>query len=51
LATRLGFVIRTLKDDEWFNYVQNWRSYSSSKEEPIDNPFKFHEVATKSVHG
>jgi hypothetical protein len=51
LATRLGFVIRTLKDDEWFNYIQNWRSYSSSKEEPIDNPFKFHEVATKSVHG
>ena len=46
LISKLEIIVTALKDDEWLNYVQNWRSYSSSQEEPIDNPFKFYETAT-----
>jgi hypothetical protein len=48
LINKLEVIESTIKDDEWLNYVQNWRSYSSSQEKPIDNPFKFHETAIKS---
>jgi hypothetical protein len=50
IVNRLSVIIQTLKDDEWFNYVQSWRSYSSSQEKPIDDPYTFYETATKSPH-
>ena len=48
LINKLEVIEAALKDDEWLNYVHNWRSYSSSQEKSIDNPFKFHETAIKS---
>lgn len=48
LINKLEVIETALKDDEWLNYVHNWRSYSSSQEIAIDNPFKFHETAIKS---
>lgn len=48
LINKLEVIETALKDDEWLNYVHNWRSYSSSQEKSIDNPFKFHETAIKS---
>jgi hypothetical protein len=48
LISKLEVIETAIKDDEWLNYVQNWRSSSSSQEKSIDNPFKFHETAIKS---
>jgi len=48
LINKLDVIVTALKDDEWLNYVQNWRSYSSLQEKAIDNPFKFYEKAAQS---
>jgi hypothetical protein len=48
IISRLDVITTALKDDEWLNYVQNWRSYSSSQDKTIDNPFKFYETAAES---
>jgi len=48
LSNSLDVIVAALKDDEWLNYVQNWRSYSSLQEKAIDNPFKFYEKAAQS---
>lgn len=48
IISKLDVITTALKDDEWLNYVQNWRSYSASQDEPIDNPFKFYETAAKT---
>ena len=48
IVSKLEVIVTALKDVEWFNYVQNWRSYSISQDKPIDNPFKFYETAAKS---
>lgn len=48
MVSKLEVIVTALKDDEWLNYVQNWRSYSISQDKPIDNPFKFYETAAKS---
>ena len=48
IVSKLEVIVTALKDDEWLNYVQNWRSYSISQDKPFDNPFKFYETAAKS---
>jgi hypothetical protein len=48
IVDKLDVIVAALKDDEWLNYVQNWRSYSSSQEKAIDDPFKFYETAANS---
>ena len=48
IVSKLEVIVSALKDDEWLNYVQNWRSYSISQDKSIDNPFKFYETAAKS---
>jgi hypothetical protein len=48
IISKLDVITTALKDDEWLNYVQNWRSYSSSQDKTIDNPFMFYETAAES---
>ena len=45
---RLDVIANTLKDDEWLNYVQNWRSYSSSQKQTVDDPYHFYEAVSES---
>jgi hypothetical protein len=48
IINKLDVITTALEDDEWLNYVQNWRSYSSSQDKPIDDPFKFYETAANA---
>ena len=40
---KLKIITASLKDDEWLNYIGNWRENSATeKKDPIDNPYKFY---------
>ena len=38
---RLKVIVRALQDDEWLDYIMNWRS-ASRRNDPITNPYGFY---------
>jgi hypothetical protein len=46
LVNKLDVIETALKDDEWLNYVQNWRDYSSSQDKSIVDPVELYDSTT-----
>lgn len=43
MVKKLQVIIPALKDDEWLNYIRNWReSTSLDNDSPIDDPYLFY---------
>lgn len=46
---KLNVIIDAMSDDEWFEYIKEWRTSTSAISEPFTNPYEFYSGARKIV--
>ena len=46
---RLNIILDTMSDDEWFEYIKEWRISTSVRAETVTNPYDFYVGARKKV--